>query len=90
MQDRPRHVQRGWQETDERIKYGFIRALRRGDYDEALRLAPTEAHMADWPASQRADWRAWIDLTHRMKGQRDHELRVRAKAGRRPRGRGDW
>ena len=75
-------MQRGWQETDERIKYGFIRALRRDDYDEALRLAPTEARMADWPADQRADWRAWIDLTHRMKGQRDHERRARAKAGR--------
>ena len=58
MQDRPRHVQRGWQETDERIGYGFIRALRRGDYDEALRLAPTEARMADWPAGKRTDWRA--------------------------------
>ena len=87
MQDRSGHVQRGWQETDERIKYGFIRALRRGDYDEALLLAPTEARMADWPAGQCADWRAWIDLTYRMKGQRDHERRVRAKAGRRPRGR---
>ena len=89
MRDRKGQVQRGWQETDEGILYGFIRALRRGDYDEALRLAPTEARMANWPAGQRADWRAWIDLTYRMKGQRDHERRTRAKAGRPPRGRGD-
>ena len=76
------HVQAGWQETDERIRFGFIRALRRGDYDAALRMAPTAEGMADWPAGQRADWVAWIELAHLMKGQRDHERRQ--KRHRRP------
>ena len=80
------HAQRGWQGTDEEIVYGFIRALRRGDYDRALDMAPTEARMADWPELKRREWRAWIELTHRMKGQRDHERSVRGRAGRRPRG----
>ena len=76
------HVQEGWQETDEHIGYGFIKALRRGDYDQVLELAPTDERMADWPAGKRAEWKAWIRLTHRMKGQREHELRERRRAGR--------
>ena len=84
------HVQRGWQETDERILFGFIKAVRRGDYDAALEMAPTEEAMADWPAGKRTDWKSWIELTHRMKGQRDLERRERGRAGRRPRGRDDW
>ena len=83
-------VQRGWRETDERIRYGFIRALRRGAYYEALRMAPTEELMADWPAIQRTEWKAWIELTHRMKGQREHELRERRRGGRGPRNRRGW
>ena len=75
-------MQRGWQETDERILFGFIKAVRRGDYERALELAPTEAAMADWPDGKRTDWKAWIELTHRMKGQRDHELGIRRKADR--------
>ena len=75
------HVQRGWQETDERILFGFIKAVRRGDYDAALEMAPTDEAMADWPAGKRTDWKAWIDLTHRMKGQRDHEREERRRAG---------
>lgn len=77
------HVQRGWQETDERILFGFIKAVRRGDYNAALEMAPTEEAMADWPAGKRTDWKAWIDLTHRMKGQRDYERGERGKTGRR-------
>ena len=80
-------VQQGWRETDERIRYGFIKAVRRGDYDQALEMAPTDERMADWPAGQRTEWKAWIELTHRMKGQRDHELRERRRAGR---GRRNW
>ena len=80
------HAQRGWQGTDEEIVYGFIRALRRGDYDRALDMAPTEARMADWPELKRREWRAWIELAHLMKGQRDHERSVRGRTGRRPRG----
>ena len=45
------HVQRGWQETDERILFGFIKAFRRGDYDAALEMAPVDEAMADWPAA---------------------------------------
>ena len=75
-------VQQGWRETDERIRYGFMKAVRRGDYDQALELAPTDGRMSDWPALKRAEWKAWIELTHRMKGQREHELRERRRAGR--------
>ena len=75
-------IQRGWQKTDEDIRYWFIKALRRGDYDEALRLAPTADGLAEWPELQRREWEAWVQLTHRMKGQRDHEREARRKAGR--------
>ena len=71
--------QRGFQPTDEEILYWFIRALRRGDYDEALRLAPTADGMADWPELKRREWDAWIQLTHLMKGQRDYERQSRAR-----------
>ena len=74
------HVQDGWRETDEHIKYGFIKAVRRGDYERALELAPTDERMADWPALKRTEWKAWIELTHRMKGQREHELESRRMA----------
>ena len=80
----PEPVQRGWRKTDEDIGYGFIRALRQGDYEQALEMAPTEAGMAGWPELKQREWRAWIELTHRMKGQRDHERRVRSRKGRRP------
>ena len=80
------HVQRGWQETDERILFGFIKALRRGDYDAALEMAPTDEAMADWPAGKRTEWMAWIDLTHRMKGQREYEQKTQCRTGRDPRG----
>lgn len=81
-------MQRGWQETDERILFGFIKAVRRGDYDAALEIAPTDEAMADWPDGKRTDWKAWIDLTHRMKGQREHELKGRRWARRGQRNRG--
>ena len=83
-------VQRGWQETDEHIGYGFIRAVRRGDYDQAPELAPTDERIADWPASKRSKSQAWIELTQLMKGQRDHELRKRRRAGRGQRNREGW
>ena len=80
------HAQRGWQETDEEIVYGFIRTLRRGDYERALEMAPTEARMAGWPELKQREWRAWIELTCLMKGQRDHERQVRGRKKRQPRG----
>lgn len=46
------HGQRGWQEADEEIGYWFIKALRRGYYDRALEMAPTEEGLADWPAGR--------------------------------------
>ena len=69
------HVQAGWQETDEDILFPFIKALRRGDYGEALRIAPSEDGMEGWPDCKRVSWRAWVDLAHRMKGQREYEVR---------------
>ena len=83
-------VQRGWQETDEGNLFGFIKSVRRGDYERALELAPTDEAMADWPADKRTEWKAWIELTHRMKGQREHERRERRSAGRRRRSREGW
>ena len=65
-------------------------ALRRGDYEEVPRLAPTADGMADWPAGQQAGWRAWVDLAYMMRGQRDHERRERDKAGRGLRNWGGW
>ena len=38
--------------------------------------------MADWPALKRTEWKAWIELTHRVKGQREQELRERRRGGR--------
>ncbi len=73
------HVQRGWRRTDEDITHPFIRALRRGHYEEALRIAPTPAAMAEWPPAKRADWTAWTELARRMKGQREHDLAERGR-----------
>ena len=73
--------QRGWHETDERILFGFIKAVRRGDYDAALEMAHTDEAMADWPAKRRGEWKAWVELTRLMKGQRNCELEARRKAG---------
>lgn len=46
--------------------------------------------MRDWPAGKRTDWKGWIELTHRIRGQRTHERKERRRAGFGQRNRDGW